>query len=413
MSKIKILWFSNRYLDEDNSSTGTWLYALSKKLSDLQNFELYNVTEGNVDKINYSGDKKIKQYIIPHHFRNNHGVIKNKNINKIIKIIDNIKPNLIHVWGVENYWGLVTLKVNKIYPVLLEIQGIKSAIALDYFGRLNYVELLKTINIKELVQFDNIFLQKRKYSNWRKYENIIIENHDFISVHSHWANSVVKEINPKAVIFQNERLLRSEFYSANLWKPSNNKIIFTSIGYPAPFKGLHLLIKALVIIKQRIPDIKLVIAGNIKTKGIKADGYIKYLLREIKKNNLENHIEWLGGLKSEQLITTMHKSTVAVYPSFVESYGLALAESMSIGVPTVASYNGGYGYLGRNEVSVLFFPPGDHRLCAYQILRVIENTDLQKSLSSNAFKFIESNNNPVNIIGKQLETYRYLINKEK
>lgn len=410
--KKKILWFSNKVLDLDTNSSGTWLIALSNKLTEDTNIELYNITIGNVDKISTLKSNKFVQYVVPLSYIGKRGFISNKHKREIINIVDLVNPHLIHVWGVELFWGLVTIEIKNRYKILLEIQGIKGAIADVYSAGLKLSEKIQMIHLKEIIKLSNIFTQQKSYYRWGKIEEKIIKNHDNISIHSTWANSIVNQLNTTCRVFQNERLLRVHFYNAQKWKPNQNNRIFTSLGYAAPFKGLHTVILALSIIKEQIPTIKLVIAGNIITSGIRTEGYIKYILKLIKKNNLENNVEWLGGLNSQEMINEMQNSSICILPSFIESYGLALAESMIVGLPTIAAYNGGYGYLGRDEKNVFFFPPGDYRMCAFNALRVLNDVSLQMKLSNNAIKHIEKNNDPEKVINKELEIY-YTILGEK
>ena len=409
MDKIKILWFSNIPLDHDIASTGSWLIALSRKIKENESYELINISWDYINKPIIINKNGILQYIFPKKYTNVSTFFYQKYQNEIIKIIDSIHPHLIHVWGVEHSWGLITSKIKFRYPILLEIQGLKGAISEQYYGDLDFKEKLKTIRIKEILKFSNIFTQKKAYQSWGKFEEQIIKNHNYISIHSNWANSKVRNINNDCTIFQNERLLRDNFYNTPKWKPNKNNTLFTSLGYVAPFKGLHVLIKALSIIREQIPSIKLNIAGNIKTSGIKTEGYIKYILFLIRKLNLEKNVIWLGGLESKELIDVMLKASIGVFPSFVESYGLAMAESMYIGLPTLSAYNGGYDYLGRNEHSVLFYPPKDYQMCAHNALRILQNESLQTKLSLNAIEHITKNNDPVKVINNELDIYKTII----
>lgn len=331
---------------------------------------------------------------------------------EIIKIIETTNPHLIHVWGVELSWGIITSKIIHKYPVLLEIQGLKGAISEEFFGDLSFKEKLKTIRLKEILKRNNIFKQQNSYRKWGIYEEYIIKNHKFISIHSNWANSRIKNYNNICTIYQNERLLRKNFYNSSKWIPNKNNSLFTSLGYVAPFKGLHILIKALSLVKEQVPTIKLNIAGNIRTTGIKTEGYIKYVLSLIKKLNLEKNVFWLGGLESKDLVNVMLKSSIGVFPSFIESYGLAMAESMLLGLPTISAYNGGYDYLGRNEHSVLFYPPNDYQMCAHNILRVLTSESLQTKLSHNSIEHITKNNDPVKILNNELDIYRTIISQQ-
>jgi glycosyltransferase involved in cell wall biosynthesis len=410
---MKILWLSNRVLShEDTGSTGTWLFALSSALKGQKNVQLANITSSNVETIEYNEFDEVNQWIIPIKGIKKNGLPKRSIEKKILTLIKDFNPDIIHVWGTENYWGTITSKLANELPILVEIQGLKREIARHYGGNLTFIEKIKCIGLKELIKRDTIFHRLKNYNRWGKIETMIIKNHRFFSTHSDWAESKVYELNPNCCMFKNERLLRTEFYLSSSWTPQEEPFLFTSTGYSAPFKDLYTLIKAVEQLKKEFPAIKLFVAGALQLSGIRRDGYMNFILKEIKKRNLSDNITWLGPLSGESIIEFLKKSSVSIFPSFSESYGLALAESMAIGSPIVASYNGGYAYLGHDNKSVLFFPPGDASMCAFQIKRILKNKDLAIRLSKNARRLCFQRNAPSKIIKNQIDIYQLIIDKQ-
>ena len=96
-------------------------------------------------------------------------------------------------------------------------------------------------------------------------------------------------------------------------------------------------------------------------------------------------------------------------PTFVESYGVALAEAMLLGVPTVVSFTGGTSFLARDEESALFFPPGDVEMCAYQAERLIKERDLAERLSCQARNIAQVRHDPKQVLQRQLTTYHQVL----
>jgi len=88
---------------------------------------------------------------------------------------------------------------------------------------------------------------------------------------------------------------------------------------------------------------------------------------------------------------------------------MVFAEAMRIGTPTVVSYTGGTPYLGRDEESCLFFPPGDEAMCAYQLERLLNNAELALQLSRESRKIATVRNDRHRIVERQLEIYRHVL----
>lgn len=408
---MKILWLSNRKLSEiDTGGTGSWLYALAKVIITLDYVQFGNITSGAVSKVEYYKVGNFEEWLVPIKAERRNGLPRDKFLKVMLKLIIDFNPDLVHVWGVESYWGYLTQNLTKEYPVLIEIQGLKKYIAPVYGGELTIWERFKCIGIKEILKLDTIFHRMRKYKKWGIIETQIIRNHSFFSTHSTWAESKVKEMNPTCVMYKNERMLRPEFYSSKCWEDINSPIIYTSLGYPAPFKGLLTLVRAIEILIQKHHSVILYVAGRLHFEGIRRDGYIQFLHAYIREKGLLDYVRFVGPLNGAQIIELLQRSSVAVFPSYVESYGLVLAECMAIGVPLVAAFNGGYSYLGKDNETVLFFEPGDAPMCAFQIEKLLANKNLATLLSVNGRKTILKRNSPDDLISKQIMIYNEVIN---
>jgi len=415
MDKLKILWFSNTLVKkQDIGGTGTWLDAMSKGLVDTGKVQLANITTGKVKGLVRSDYGQIQQWIVPFSSMfDKNGLPEDRIVNYYLTAINDFEPDLIHIWGTESYAGLITARKMTNFPTLLEIQGLIGSIAKVYHGCLTFKEQFLCIGINEILTQSTIFQTKKRYSKWAVFEDEIISNHKNITVLSKFMEANVKAINPEANLFNNEIILREIFYKGNKWHFTGDPVIFASSAYPAPFKGLHIIIRAIEILIKKYPKIQLRIAGKNTMTGIKKDGYINWLIKEIKRANLASNIIWLGALNGEQLVEELSKCSLTVLPSYIESYGLAHAEAMAVGTPCVCSYNGGYSHLGEDEKTTLFFTPGDHIMCAFHIERLLNNRKLSESLSKMAMIKAFSRHDKEKIIGHQIEIYKEIIITEK
>jgi len=84
-----------------------------------------------------------------------------------------------------------------------------------------------------------------------------------------------------------------------------------------------------------------------------------------------------------------------------------------VGTPTVVSYTGGTAHLGKDEDSCLFFPPGDEVMCACQLERVLTDRELALRLSRQARQIAAVRNNRQQIVQRQFNVYRQILDKEE
>lgn len=104
------------------------------------------------------------------------------------------------------------------------------------------------------------------------------------------------------------------------------------IGTLQPRKNVAGLVAAYAKIKDQIPGIKLVIAGNKK-----AHNFDRNIDRVITENELENDIVFTGFVDEEDKLPMYAMSHVFAYLSFYEGFGIPLLEAMNQSVPILSS----------------------------------------------------------------------------
>jgi glycosyltransferase involved in cell wall biosynthesis len=246
---------------------------------------------------------------------------------------------------------------------------------------------------------------RRAFARWGSYEEEIIRGHRFVDVQSPWVAAHVRAINPDARQFPVELALRQPFYETDGWQWSGQPTIVCIAAYSSPFKGLHVAIRALSLLRKRIPEARLRIAGALQRGGIRQEGYMRWVNRMILHLGLDRAVDWLGSLNATQIAAEMKAAGAVVIPTFTETYCLALAEAMMVGTPTVVAYTGGTGYLGQDDKSCLFFPPGDEVMCAHELECVLTDRPLALRLSQESRKIAGVRNERQRIVQRQLEIY--------
>lgn len=380
---MKILWFSNyRFSDNAIKTTGTWIKVMGECLSNNDSIELCNVTKGSTRSVIKEKYLNIQQFVIPSQLNYTNDLPNKYIVKEIEKIIDDFNPDLIHVWGAESYWGLITMNYTNRYTILLEIQGLATQIRQHVYGGLTPMEILCSTGIKEFLKFKtHLLYQKSIYNILSKNEIRIIKKHKFISVPSYWSFKSVALINSSAYIFNSLVPLRDEFISSRAtWNYQGNNEIFISSASPHAFKGLHVAIRALHVLKNNKINAKLKIAGA-HGMGIRQSGYKLFLLRLIKKLKLQDEVLWLGPLNSNEIVKELNSSDAVLIPSYIESYCVALYEAVCIGTPVVCSYSGALPEVIEISDNINLFQPGDHIMAAYHLSQLFLSKSSNKATS--------------------------------
>lgn len=117
-------------------------------------------------------------------------------------------------------------------------------------------------------------------------------------------------------------------------------------------KGHAVLCAALALLKDRYNWCPVCLAvGN---------GDLKFSIqRNIESLNLENYFHLLDALPQDKLFLLIQSADAVVLPSLIEPFGIAAAEAMALGTPTVLTDIDGFKELVGDSNSALKVPVND------------------------------------------------------
>lgn len=380
---MKLLWLSNFCFSENSSSgSGTWIEAMGHALSSDRRFEITNICLSGTNRVIQKKVGLITQWELPIRKVGKDGMPPKWMIRAIQEIERTVSPDLIHIWGTEVFWGLLTARKLLKTPALLEMQGLPGAMVPYVGGCLTHEEQHACVRFKEwLKPISSIFHVQKRYDEWREIEAEIISGHQYIDYESDWVKAYIGSYATQAHLFRNRMILRKDFLEAVPWRSnSQDYTIFSCCGF-SPNKGMHTLIRSVRVIRRIYPRVKLILSGTL-TSGLKTSGYQKFIAKLIKDLNLKDVVMFVGDLNSKQMVERLQKSSVVVVPSFVESYSMSLAEAMAVGCPVVCSYAGAMPEVGGDAVR--YFPIADFGALAGEIMRFIDDREMANAYGAKA-----------------------------
>ena len=417
---IKVLWLCNASFSEVKlKSTASWLQPLAEGLACHEKIQIVNVTQGQVRQIESYEFCNIKQYIIPTvktvRYANNPN---KKSCDIVRRIINKERPDLIHVWGTETVWA--NMKSRNVFgdtPALLEIQGLLYYYYYYYYGSLSLKEIVKCIHMKELIMpWRMLNFKKRNFRKRGEVEIDSIKSYKYIGYQSEWVRNQIRILNREAKLYSSRIMLRDVFYQSAKWQyhcDLSHPILFTICSGAIPYKGIHVLLKSLELLKVKYANIELRIAGDMFVGNRLLDGYSIYLQKLANRLGLKANVTLLGPIDDEEIAREELKADVCVIPSFIETYCLSLAEAMLVGCPTVVSYTSALPFTSVPNEESLFYNSQDYLQCASNIERLLEDRMLAEKLSINSIKHRLSDNDKEYTIKNQILIYQSIINETK
>ncbi|KKG82671.1 glycosyltransferase [Methanosarcina mazei] len=175
-----------------------------------------------------------------------------------------------------------------------------------------------------------------------------------------------------------------------------NTILF--FGRILEYKGIDYLIKAEPLISEKIPNIKIIIAGS--------GDFSKYESMINHKNHFEIINEYIPDEKVSELF---QKSSVVVLPYIEASQTGIIPIAYAFKKPVVATDVGSLSEVIVDGVTGFIVPPRDSKLLADSLLNILLNKNLKNSMGSAAYEFMKENMSWKGIAQKTIGEYQKLL----
>jgi glycosyltransferase involved in cell wall biosynthesis len=176
-------------------------------------------------------------------------------------------------------------------------------------------------------------LIRRWHSFLRMQKKVVQQLDHLVTVSKASASDIAKDFEvaePSLAIVHNG--IDTEVFKPMPSIPREPLTVMATASADAPLKGLNYLLKAVALLREDYPDIRLMILGKLRE-----DGDTRKL---IDKLHVEDLLTFYSGLSSEEVAELYARATCAVVPSIYEGFGLPAGEAMACGVPVVSTDGG-------------------------------------------------------------------------
>ena len=419
---MKVLWITNIPVGEaglifyNQKTSGLWMDVALEDFKYDNTYELYIATCGNIKNTKVRNDENITYYLLPDKVGYEYHANKKSNLDAIHAMLGDVQPDIIHFWGTENQLilDIITCNQNKI-PMLVYIQGVVNSLDRYFTAGLTTKEIIFNTTIMDVLKGTGIYNQIKRYKKQSLHEKSVVIQVKNIVGENIWSKAYYKAICKDVKFYDVPLYINQCFknYQWNIETVTQYSIMCNSASYS--IKGLHMLLKAIALLKTSYPTIKLYVPGDnpvgksdFKSK-IRYTGYIKYLNKLIAELDLLDSIVFLPFLTPDQMAEQMMKSHVYVVPSAIENHSSSLKEAMLVGIPSIGTYVGGvseYVKHGENGYLYRFEEP---EVLAYLISNIFNSNELANKLSINGKKDMIDMHFNYNIHKRMKEIYKHVL----
>ena len=291
---MKVLWFSlspglaDAYLNNNYEGIG-WVKSLERNIQDKVDLSVAFYHHEDIAPFTYGATRyyPIKKYragkLTKAFQRLTHKIEPESDIKTFLKIIEEVKPDLIHIHGTEGPFGLIQKYVD--VPTVVSIQGTITVYKYKFFSRLSYTDVLKYSYIKS-------FLLARTFINVYKIFERVARREQEIYAHSKhfigrtaWDRRVTKILAPTAKYYHNDEILRDAFYRYEYHPSKPGRLIIFTTTWVNLYKGLETVLDCARLLDAANIDYEWRIAGltvNDEVVRIAAKKNVKAISKNIK-----------------------------------------------------------------------------------------------------------------------------------
>ena len=277
-------------------------------------------------------------------------------------IVDEIKPDIIHVQGVGvcGWLGLKIAHKEKIpcmftYHTLLE-------------GYAHYAGLFSFI-IKPLMRWWSKYLSN-------KYDLVITPSPNIARVLKKYGVKSDIVALPTGVEISSFRPQQKTEYRKNL-EFDPDKLYLLSVGRLAREKNIQQLLTDFGRLHTRSENAHLIIAGDGPDR-MAYEGIVE-------SHGLSRAVTFLGSVEHKDLIPYFVASDIFCFPSLTDTQGIVLVEAMASGIPSVVYDTLGPGDLIKNSENGLKAKVGTDQFFTF-LSELVQNNELREKLGVGALR---------------------------
>lgn len=391
---MKVLWIVNKPIGAlherlfgKKSTGGLWMEAMLERSREDQSISIVVVNISKVKELRKYVYENETYYTIPGRPDPSYNYTSKSAHDYWKTILFTEQPDLIELWGTELPFGIPALEEAQNIPSVVYVQGILDSIGRYYQAGLTSEEKKKTRTIRDILTGTTIEKVQDMYLKRASIETRLASMSKNIIVENQWAESYYMRMCHDVRVYKCP-LSISEVFSSVKWDSDEmqpHTIMCSAANYP--IKGLHMLLKALKLVKVYYPDVKLYVPGtplravNSLNSWFKQKGYDRLIQSMIVELGLEEVVTYTGRLTAEEMAKKMSEVNAFVMCSAIENHSSTLKEAMSVGVPCVASYVGGVPEYARNQENCLLYRFEDYEHLALNLISLFRSKILCQKLS--------------------------------
>lgn len=277
-----------------------------------------------------------------------------KNSKRIVQLVNDISPDIIHLIGAENeHYALSILDLPHEYPILTQLQTF--------------------VNDPEFKQ--NYVLSDEAYTSKAKVEREVLKRTDFIGIKLPKYAKLVHDFIDKDKLVLNTTLALTEPVNLSPCEKAYDFVYFSK----ELEKAGDWAIEAFGILAKKKTEATLLMVGGYSTVT-----YAAYTNR-MRELGILDKVTFAGKQEShDDVIARIRQATFAILPLKIDFISGTIREAMANGLPVVTTITPGTPMLNQKRESIILSEKEDFKSMALNMQRLMDDCSFAESIRKNA-----------------------------
>lgn len=380
---MKILWFCNSpcgSVRRGNAKiiAGGWLISLEDEVKRCSGISLNVAYFSDIKEVSFDfeGVKYYPMFIgsnaigfqrVLKRYKSIEGIDKKK-IPLMLDVVEDCKPDLIHIHGTEESFGLIAQYIKDI-PIVYSIQGLIAPYTEKFFSGIPEKCACKYDSLYDRLKGVGIMTLFHSFCYRGERENQYLSHAEYIFGRTFWDRNCTLALNPNRKYYVVNEILRPIFYEKR-WKGfiAKDKIKIVSIISGGIYKGMETILKTALLLKKYAGiNFEWHIAGYNST-----DRMVRFSEKFVGVTSYSCNVIFHGRIDAFSLADLLCSSDMYVHVSHIENSPNSVCEAMILGMPIIASYAGGTVDMLQHGEEGILYQDGDPYVLAGAIVSYMQ-----------------------------------------
>lgn len=419
---MRVLWISmtpGLYYDASGYNGGGWIASLQKIIKDVETLQLglAFLTPRRQNKKNENNATYYPIYNKPlsslDKIRKYYGRYKNEDGHRFDKdvqlVINDFKPDLIHLFGLENDMAASVLCQTAI-PVVVHLQGLLAPIDNAFYPvGFNRSSFMWPPSKQEWLMRNGYIYAKNSMWVRGKMEKLLFKNVRYCMGRTDWDYQVSRLMAPNSTYYHVEEALREAFHKkSGTWRWHESRFVILSTVSETVYKGLDVILKTAKLLKEQTN-----LSFEWQVAGISANARIvSFFEKQLSIKSEDFNIKYTGIISAEELTELQSASSLYIHPSYIDNSPNSICEAQLVGMPVIATNVGGVSsILDKGKAGILVPANAPYEL-AFWIKKLSEDKELCRKIASDAHQIALKRHAPWHIQEQLINAYKNIIDNE-